>query len=312
MRAIFFMTFAMLFAIGTQVKSANADTTVHFCSEVPYRVHVVLGYTNEHGWQSRGWYRLLPGDCITPNIGSFNNRTWYYYAHSDRQFLRWRDQDGPRFCVSYGEPFHLTRNLNRCETERFIEVEMENGTDNFTMTLTCDDCFDDPTRGETFGGEPRLRVYGRWCGTGHPSGPHPGAPIDGLDHVCHDHDRAYHHCNRTTNGAERTECEANADLRMVADLAQLAGTGQLNPEQLAYASVMATVMVTAAQARYGWAIARNIEAEGERFLNRVERDVTRIAEDARSTLETHLQNAWNDITRGPGPNNEICRHTPLC
>lgn len=310
-RIIFVATAAIILSLNSS--RAQGQNSVHLCSQVPYELFVALGYTNQHGWQAKGWYSILPGQCISPDIGKFSNRYYYYYAQGGNR--EWNDPTGPNggvFCIMPRIAFHLKSENNCRFSKRFKRIDIGSRPSNHTLNLRCPDCTQNLNNGETFGGEPRLAVYGKWCGTGHPRGPHPGAPIDRLDQICHDHDRAYHKCNRTTNGARRTQCEADADLRMVANLTQLAGSGRLNPKQIAYASVMASAMVTAANARYTWTVARNIEAEGQRAMKRVQKDVGRVARDSKRTLNTFLQNARNDLRHGPGPNNELCRLTPFC
>ena len=60
------------------VSPAKAD--LKLCNETKSRVGVALGYKDQKGWSSEGWWNVGPSACVTLLKGNLIARYYYIYA----------------------------------------------------------------------------------------------------------------------------------------------------------------------------------------------------------------------------------------
>lgn len=135
----FFLTlFAVLtlWVVGTG--SAHAD--YRLCNATSYVLDGAIGYETETGWESQGWFRLLPGSCETALPDKITQDTYYVFARSiEAHEGGTKYFDGSdRFCTTMGD--FLISGRTDCATRGFdsydfTRVETKQG-DSWTTTFS--------------------------------------------------------------------------------------------------------------------------------------------------------------------------------
>ena len=72
---------------GLGIADARADFRV--CNESPDTVGVAIGYRDEDGWISEGWWHVDGDACETLISGTLTSRFYYLYAENAERSRRW-------------------------------------------------------------------------------------------------------------------------------------------------------------------------------------------------------------------------------
>ncbi|HEY3777424.1 MAG TPA: DUF1036 domain-containing protein [Rhizomicrobium sp.] len=73
---------AVLVALAVRAEPARADLRV--CNRTSYIVYAAVGYESGTQMLTRGWTRVVPGDCATALEGSLDQPAYFLYARSSR------------------------------------------------------------------------------------------------------------------------------------------------------------------------------------------------------------------------------------
>ncbi len=57
-----------------------AAADLRICNQTSSRVGVAVGYRDERGWVSEGWWNMTPGNCETLLRGALRARFYYIFA----------------------------------------------------------------------------------------------------------------------------------------------------------------------------------------------------------------------------------------
>jgi len=87
--------------------AAKAD--YEFCNRTSYVLDAAIGFEAESGWMSRGWVRILPGDCAPMLQGPVDERDYYVFA---------RSMDAHDGSIKY-----FSGNTGFCVVENAFEIE---------------------------------------------------------------------------------------------------------------------------------------------------------------------------------------------
>lgn len=107
-----YSTVAALLVIGLWAAPAEAD--FRLCNNTSSRVGVAIGYKDQDGWATEGWWNLSPRSCETLMRGTLVARYYYVYAvdydrggeWSGQAFMCTRDKEftvrGTEDCLARG------------------------------------------------------------------------------------------------------------------------------------------------------------------------------------------------------------------
>ena len=109
---------------------------LRLCNKTTSTVGVALGYKDDNGWASEGWWNIRPGECKTLLEGDLVARYYYVFAIDYDKGGYW---DGPATLCIKNKIFTI-RGRTNCEargyrTQGFYEVDTGEKTD-FTIMLT--------------------------------------------------------------------------------------------------------------------------------------------------------------------------------
>ena len=83
MALIRILAVAVVLATAGFIPSAVAQ--YHLCNRTEFVIVAAVGQRVADQWWSRGWWRLLPGDCATPIARQLNDRIYAVYAETERR-----------------------------------------------------------------------------------------------------------------------------------------------------------------------------------------------------------------------------------
>lgn len=94
---------AVLLAWFALPSAAHAD--YRFCNRTSYVLDGAIAFETESRWASRGWVRILPGECSTVLEGDIGERDYYVFARSiDAHAVRVKYFSGnTQFCTLDGD-----------------------------------------------------------------------------------------------------------------------------------------------------------------------------------------------------------------
>ena len=71
---------ALVLALLSLWGSLPAHADLKLCNQTPSRVGVALGYKDQQGWASEGWWNIGPNSCETLLKGALIARYYYIFA----------------------------------------------------------------------------------------------------------------------------------------------------------------------------------------------------------------------------------------
>ena len=106
----------------TAASPALAD--LRFCNRTQVPVSVAVGYRDQEGWISEGWWTLKPNQCDTPLSGPLAARYYYFFASDQSGSGDWL---GKAFLCTQDQMFTI-RGADRCtergfERKGFVEID---------------------------------------------------------------------------------------------------------------------------------------------------------------------------------------------
>ncbi len=139
------IAFALLVAFAVAVP-APAHADLKLCNTTSSRIGVVIGYKDDKGWTSEGWWNIPSNVCWTLIKGDLVAR--YYYVHAidyDRPGVWDRNEQevssNSEFYMCTEDKAFVIRGAGRCEDRgfnrtRFFEVDTK---DEKSWTITLQD-----------------------------------------------------------------------------------------------------------------------------------------------------------------------------
>ena len=117
------------------ISAAPANAAFSVCNKTTHPAAVALGFVNEKGWNSAGWWNIAPGNCAQLVSQPLNARFYYLYAVHQDIGGAWDGEHS--FCVKPGQ-FTIQGRINCAgkgyEARRFFEVDTGNSP-NWTENL---------------------------------------------------------------------------------------------------------------------------------------------------------------------------------
>lgn len=132
---------AAVLAVGFLAAQASpAQANLQICNQTASRVGVAVGYRDDRGWVTEGWWNMVPGHCETLLEGPLRAR--FYYIHAV-DYDRGGEWGGQYFMCTHARVFTI-REAADCqgrgyERSGFFEIDTGELT-SWTIQLT------DPTR----------------------------------------------------------------------------------------------------------------------------------------------------------------------
>lgn len=105
--------FCAVFASVLPSGAAFADLRI--CNTTPARVGVAIGYQDEKGWATEGWWNVSAGSCETLLNGRPPSRLIYVYAVDYERGGEWAGTN--MMCVSRDE--FIIRSIENCRRRGF-------------------------------------------------------------------------------------------------------------------------------------------------------------------------------------------------
>jgi uncharacterized membrane protein len=123
-----------LVALITGMTAARAD--LRLCNKTDSTVGVAIGYKDENGWASEGWWNIPPRECKTLLEGPLIARYYYIFAVDYDKGGSW----GGKATLCTRNKIFTIRGRTNCEargyrTTGFFEVDTGEETD-WTVTLS--------------------------------------------------------------------------------------------------------------------------------------------------------------------------------
>lgn len=136
--AVLFTAFLVIAGLGATIAPAQAD--YRFCNATSYVLDSSIGYETDDGWQSQGWFRLLPGSCNKVLPEKIERETYFVFARSidahngGTKYFNGSD----RFCTAPGD--FLVNGRTNCASRGFdsfdfTRVDTQTGND-WTTTFS--------------------------------------------------------------------------------------------------------------------------------------------------------------------------------
>lgn len=91
--------------------SVGAAADFRVCNTTPGRIGLSLGYKDENGWATEGWWNVGPNSCETILRGELASRYYYVYAIDYDHGGEWA---GEAFMCTQDQMFTI-RGIDRCE-----------------------------------------------------------------------------------------------------------------------------------------------------------------------------------------------------
>lgn len=130
-----FLTIATLVFFSND--PAKADLVV--CNDTESRIGVSIGYKDQSGWGSEGWWNIQPEKCQPILAGELESQ--YYYLHAIDYDLGGEWSGGHQMCVT-AESFTIRGNITCTkqgwETAGFLRIDTE-GKTNWVIRLDTDE-----------------------------------------------------------------------------------------------------------------------------------------------------------------------------
>ena len=101
------LTLAVVLTTAGFVPPAAAQ--YHLCNRTEFVIVAAIGQRVADQWWSRGWWRLLPGDCATPIARRLEDRIYAVYAETERRTTAAEPRVwmGPVALCTSTEPFEV-------------------------------------------------------------------------------------------------------------------------------------------------------------------------------------------------------------
>lgn len=105
------------------IGASPAAASLQICNKTSSRVGIAVGYRDEKGWVTEGWWNPQPGECETLLEGPLRAR--YYYIHAvDYTGGEW----GGQFFMCTQQKVFTIRDINDCvargyERTGFFEID---------------------------------------------------------------------------------------------------------------------------------------------------------------------------------------------
>ena len=96
--------------------SARADFRI--CNTTPGRVGVAVGYKDDKGWATEGWWNIGPSSCETVLRGELASRYYYVYAIDYDHGGEWA---GEAFMCTQDQMFTI-RGIDGCEDRGYLRT----------------------------------------------------------------------------------------------------------------------------------------------------------------------------------------------
>ena len=119
------MTFGLVVAVSGFVFQANdARADLKLCNKTPNLVGVALGYKDQKGWASEGWWNVAPNVCQTLLEGPLIAKYYYIYAIDYKEGGAW----GGTAQLCTREKLFTIRGIKNCQKRNakltgFYEVD---------------------------------------------------------------------------------------------------------------------------------------------------------------------------------------------
>lgn len=121
------------FFLSAMATPAEADLQI--CNRTENRVGVAIGYKDDQGWATEGWWNLSNGSCEVLLHGPLVARFYYIYAVDYDAGGEW---NGPAFMCTQDEEFTI-RGINDCSDRGYNRTgffEVDTGAEeNWTIQL---------------------------------------------------------------------------------------------------------------------------------------------------------------------------------
>jgi len=118
------------------IGASSAAADLRLCNKTSSRVGVSIGYKNEKGWATEGWWNVAANSCQTLLAGVLSSRFYYVYAVDYDHGGEW---SGPAFMCTRDKEFTID-GVTDCvargfQKTGFFEVDTGNQT-SWTVQLT--------------------------------------------------------------------------------------------------------------------------------------------------------------------------------
>ncbi len=110
-RFVHVMMAALVVSAALAAKPAPAAADLTLCNKTPSKIGVALGYKDEKGWASEGWWNIGPNACETLLEGDLIARYYYIYAVDYDKGGSW----GGRAMMCTRDKIFTIRNIKNCQ-----------------------------------------------------------------------------------------------------------------------------------------------------------------------------------------------------
>lgn len=123
-------------ALALLVMGGAARADLALCNKTSSRIGVAIGYQDDKGWMTEGWWNVAAGTCPTLLRGSWPSRFMYFYAIDYERGGEW---SGTNYMCT-GDKVFAIRDVKDCQRRGhkrtgFIEVDTGNAKE-WTIWLT--------------------------------------------------------------------------------------------------------------------------------------------------------------------------------
>lgn len=120
----YLLVLSFILPVSAFVSAAPAEADLRLCNKTGSRIGVAIGYKDQQGWATEGWWNVSEGACVELLKGPLISRFYYVHAIDYDTGGEW---SGTAFMCTEDEEFTI-RGINDCETRGyyrtgFLEVD---------------------------------------------------------------------------------------------------------------------------------------------------------------------------------------------
>jgi uncharacterized membrane protein len=115
--------------------AAPAEASLKICNNSESRVGAAIGYKDQEGWVTEGWWTMEPGKCVKPLSGNLPARYYYVFAIDYTKGGSW----GGNAMMCTRDKLFTIRGIEDCEKRGFRKTgffEVDTGeSEDWTVSL---------------------------------------------------------------------------------------------------------------------------------------------------------------------------------
>ncbi len=136
--------FEKIAILAEAAKEKQDAVGLTFCNEAAAQIWTSIAYRDKSGWESRGWWPVIPGDCVRPYTENLTGKDIHYFALLEQPLPADSEPETPPLADKKLKPIGLVPSQFCVAESQFSAIEREYcsdkgyRTENFRAVVTED------------------------------------------------------------------------------------------------------------------------------------------------------------------------------